>query len=102
MPPSMPPVRTRGRGAIRGANALDSVFSEDYDPASDVQPDPSGAGDWDEALELYRDRQKLKQQGAQRLRAAGFTEEQIRKWERAGEMDIDDVRWNKAGEEREW
>jgi len=40
--------------------------------------------------------------GAERLRAAGFTEEQIRKWEKGGEKDIDDVKWSKPGEEREW
>ena len=101
-PPSKPAVRTRGRGAIRGAAAMDNRFSEDYDPASDVQPEPAETGDWDEAVETFRDRQKWKQQGAERLRAAGFTDEQIAKWEKGGEKDIDDVRWTKAGEKREW
>lgn len=101
-PPSTSAVRTRGRGAIRATAAIDSRFSEDYDPASDVQLEPAEAEEWDEAVEAYRDRQKWKQQGAERLRVAGFTEEQIRKWEKGGEKDIGDVRWSKAGEKREW
>ncbi|KAL2020205.1 hypothetical protein VTK56DRAFT_8631 [Thermocarpiscus australiensis] len=102
-PPSRSPVRTRGRGAIRGAAAMDSRFSEDYDPALDVeQLESAAADDWDEAVEAYRDRQKWKRQGAERLRAAGFTEDQIKKWEKGGEKDIDDVRWSKAGERRAW
>ncbi len=101
-PPPRSPVRTRGRGAIRGAAAMDNRFSEDYDPASDVQLEPAETDDWDEAVEAHRDRQKWKQQGADRLRAAGFAEEQIKKWETGGERDIDDVRWTQAGEKREW
>jgi hypothetical protein len=81
---------------------MDSRFSEDYDPTSDVQPEPAETGDWDEAVETYRDRQKWKQQGAERLREAGFTDEQITKWEKGGEKGIDDVKWTKAGEKREW
>jgi hypothetical protein len=81
---------------------MDSRFSEDYDPASDVQVEPAETEDWDEAVETFRDRQKWKQQGAERLRAAGFTAEQIKQWEKGGEKDIDDVRWRKAGEKREW
>jgi len=65
-----------------------------------------GSGNWDEAIEAYRDRQKWKQQGADRLRAAGFTEEQVAKWERQGpggaQRDADDVRWSGRGEKREW
>ncbi|KAH6855252.1 hypothetical protein B0I37DRAFT_52211 [Chaetomium sp. MPI-CAGE-AT-0009] len=102
-PPPNPLIRTRGRGAARGGAAMDGRFSEDYDPASDVQPEePAATEDWDEAVETFRDRQKWKQQGAERLRAAGFTEDQIKKWEKGGEKDIDDVRWSKAGEKREW
>jgi hypothetical protein len=81
---------------------MDNRFSEDYDPASDAQPEPAETGDWDEAVETFRDRQKWKQQGAERLREAGFTDDQIKKWEKGGEKDIDDVRWSKAGEKREW
>jgi hypothetical protein len=81
---------------------MDNRFSEDYDPASDAQPESAETGDWDEAVETFRDRQKWKQQGAERLREAGFTDDQIKKWEKGGEKDIDDVRWSKAGEKREW
>ncbi|KAK3904996.1 hypothetical protein C8A05DRAFT_31205 [Staphylotrichum tortipilum] len=101
-PPSRSLVRTRGRGAARGTAAMDSRFSEDYDPASDVQLEPAETDDWDEAVEAHRDRQKWKQQGADRLRAAGFTDEQIKQWEKGGEKGVDDVRWTKAGEKREW
>ncbi|KAK3695517.1 hypothetical protein B0T22DRAFT_438503 [Podospora appendiculata] len=104
-------VRPRGRGAVRGTAAMDSRFSHGYDPSSDMQldhqPEDTGAAgeDWDEAVEVYRDRQKWKQQGADRLRAAGFTDDQVRKWEKqgpSGEKDLDDVQWSKAGEKREW
>ncbi|KAK3336813.1 hypothetical protein B0T19DRAFT_437529 [Cercophora scortea] len=105
-------VRPRGRGAVRGTAAMDSRFSHGYDPSSDtLEPDHqledtgAAAQDWDEAVEVYRDRQKWKQQGADRLRAAGFTDDQIKKWEKqgpSGEKDLDDVQWSKAGEKREW
>ncbi|KAK4649605.1 uncharacterized protein QC761_120450 [Podospora bellae-mahoneyi] len=117
-PPSQtsePPVRVRGRGAgapRRGAAAMDSRFAKDYDPKNDVplddilKQDTSSSNTWDSAVELFRDRQKWKQQGADRLRAAGFTEEQIKKWERGGkesEKDMfDSVKYTKKGEQREW
>jgi hypothetical protein len=53
------------------------------------------ADDW----ELVLDRVKWKQQGADRLRQAGFTEEEIRSWETGKEMD---VKWTKKGGTREW
>ena len=55
-----------------------------------------------------RDRQRWQQTGAQRLRDAGFTEAQVKRWEKskgggpAGEEDVDNVRWSKKGESREW
>ncbi|KAK1768925.1 hypothetical protein QBC33DRAFT_366632 [Phialemonium atrogriseum] len=101
-PPSQPVVRPRGRGVASGGSAMDGRFSDSYDPKSDVQLDPDEADDWDEALEALRDRQKWKQQGADRLRAAGFTEEQVKKWENGDEKNVQDVRWAKAGEGREW
>ncbi|KAK1826524.1 hypothetical protein QBC39DRAFT_364264 [Podospora conica] len=101
-PPPRSPVRPRGRGAARGPSAMDSRFSESYDPQSDAQPEAEEAGDWEESVEVFRDRQKWKQQGADRLRAAGFTDDQIKKWEKGGEPDIDDVKWTKPGEGREW
>ncbi|KAI4751405.1 hypothetical protein E4T45_14721, partial [Aureobasidium sp. EXF-8846] len=73
-PPLNPPVRSRGRGTQNHASAIDNHFSSNYDPSVDVQPDAQAddALDWDQALEALRDRQKWKQQGADRLRAAGF------------------------------
>lgn len=82
---------------------MDGRFSENYDPKSDVQPDADEEDDdWEEALEAMRDRQKRKQQGAERLRAAGFTDDQVKKWENGDHKDVQDVRWSKAGESREW
>jgi hypothetical protein len=58
---------------------------------------------------------KWKEQGADRLRAAGFSEEEVKKWENSGKKGRegagDDgrltaadegVRWAKKGEGREW
>ena len=83
-------------------SGIDSRFSSTYDPTVDVQLDPDEENDWDQALEALRDRQKWKQQGADRLRAAGFTEEEIGKWEKGGEKREEDVKWAKKGEGREW
>ncbi|KAK3331078.1 hypothetical protein B0H66DRAFT_613106 [Apodospora peruviana] len=106
VPPSSSSVRPRGRGAGRGIAMMDSRFSDTYDPKSDPEAIAEGTpDDWDEAVEAFRDRQKWKQQGADRLRSAGFTEEQIGKWEKQGvngEKDLDDVTWSKKGERREW
>ncbi|KUI73413.1 hypothetical protein VM1G_08892 [Cytospora mali] len=102
--PAPPPrVLPRGRGALGGSSGMDSRFSSDYDPKSDMQlDDEAGRDDWDDALEALRDRAKFRQQGADRLREAGFTEDQVKKWERGDEKTIDDVKWTKAGEKREW
>ncbi|KAI8949824.1 hypothetical protein F4801DRAFT_386058 [Xylaria longipes] len=103
-PPSKSTVRRRGRGLNSAMSGIDSRFAADYDPTVDVTPDPDDAGsdDWDNAVEAFRDRQKWKQQGADRLRSAGFTDEQIRKWEKGDKKDESDVQWNKAGGVREW
>ncbi|KAI0401593.1 hypothetical protein F4802DRAFT_600926 [Xylaria palmicola] len=103
-PPSKSTVRRRGRGHNAAMSGIDSRFAADYDPTIDVTPDPDEAGrdDWDNAVEAFRDRQKWKQQGAERLRTAGFTEEQIKKWEKGDAKDESDVQWNKAGGVREW
>ncbi|KAI1427352.1 hypothetical protein F5Y12DRAFT_712151 [Xylaria sp. FL1777] len=103
-PPSKSTVRHRGRGHHAAMSGIDSRFAADYDPTIDVTPDPDegGGDDWDNAVEAFRDRQKWKQQGAERLRSAGFTEEQIRKWEKGDKKDESDVQWNKAGGVREW
>ncbi|KAF2802962.1 uncharacterized protein BDZ99DRAFT_512336 [Mytilinidion resinicola] len=101
-PPPPPKVRLRGRGAFRAASAMDEHFSASYDPTADVQVNSDVEGDWDEALEAMRDRQKWKQQGADRLRAAGFTDAMVKKWENGGEKTEEDVVWAKKGEGREW
>lgn len=51
--------------------------------------------DWDMVL----DRVKWRQQGAERLRAAGFTDKDIEAWETGKKPE---VRWAKSGEGREW
>ncbi|KAF8862594.1 hypothetical protein BDZ45DRAFT_712794 [Acephala macrosclerotiorum] len=101
-PPPPPKIKIRGRGTISDVSGIDSRFSANYDPTTDVQLDPDEENDWDQALEALRDRQKWKQQGADRLRAAGFTEEEVSKWEKGGEKREADVRWAKQGEGREW
>jgi hypothetical protein len=101
-PPPAPQVRSRGRGTLSLGSGIDARFSATYDPSVDVQLDPDEENDWDQALEALRDRQKWKQQGADRLRAAGFTEDEIRKWEKGGEKTEEDVKWARRGEGREW
>ncbi|OCK83778.1 hypothetical protein K432DRAFT_379166 [Lepidopterella palustris CBS 459.81] len=97
-----PKVQPRGRGAFTASSAMDSHFSSTYDPATDVKYDSDLEDDWDQALEALRDRQRWKQQGADRLRAAGFTDEEVKKWEKGGEKTEQDVKWAKKGEGREW
>lgn len=117
-PPSQP---TRGRGNTAQASGIDARFSESYDPTSDVTyrdlsaevgscAKSGGSGGWDDMAEAFRDRQKWKAQGAERLRAAGFTDTEIQKWERGagarpgdgGDADLDDFCWSKKGELRQW
>lgn len=81
---------------------MDSHFDADYNPVDDVQPNSETDDDWDQALEALRDRRRWKQQGAERLRSAGFTEIEIKKWEKGDQKDGSDVRWTKLGEGREW
>ncbi|RYO82676.1 hypothetical protein DL766_008246 [Monosporascus sp. MC13-8B] len=102
-PAPEPAIRRRGRGANSNTSGIDSRFAPDYDPRLDVTPEPEDPeGDWDNAVEAFRDRVKWKQQGAERLRSAGFTEEEIRKWEKGGKKDESDVRWTRSGGLREW
>ncbi|PGH30324.1 hypothetical protein GX50_06918 [[Emmonsia] crescens] len=76
--------------------------------------------DWDMALEALRDRALWRQKGADRLREAGFEEGVVEKWAGNGafagldgggghrdigrdrDRDVDDVKWAKKGEKREW
>ncbi|KAB8290407.1 hypothetical protein EYC80_010840 [Monilinia laxa] len=100
------PLRIRGRGAASlGSNSvMDSRFHADYDPKTDVQLEDAPEDDWDQALEALHDRQKWQTQGANRLRDAGFSEEEVKKWERGGlgEKREEDVKWKGKGESREW
>ena len=120
LPKPAPAVRRRGRGAFTvaeraGAGALVQHISPGYDPAVDVRPDgedrraaPGSGGDWEQALEALRDREKWRRLGAERLRAAGFTEVQVGRWEKRGkrtveeEGDVVEVWWALEGEGREW
>ncbi|EER45721.1 conserved hypothetical protein [Histoplasma capsulatum H143] len=79
--------------------------------------------DWDMALEALRDRALWRRKGADRLREAGFDEGTIEKWAsnrafvglgggangvghrdigRDRDRDVEDVKWVKQGEKREW
>ena len=102
-PRAQSPVRLRGRGAFAASSGIDSRFSASYDPAADVQLNEGGLDDdWDQALEALRDRQRWKSHGSDRLRAAGFTDEEVSKWERGDGSKENDVVWKKTGERREW
>lgn len=104
----MPAPKPRGRGALAGSSGIDRRFSETYDPKMDVRMDEGDTGsgpggDWDDAVEAFRDRQKLRQNQVQRLRSAGFSDDEIQKMDRGGKSPSqDDVRWSKEGEKREW
>ena len=55
------------------------------------------------ALEALRDRQAWKKKHEDRMRAAGFGEDEIEKWKESGrEKDARDVQWRKKGQVREW
>lgn len=98
-----PPPRYRGRGAL-GSSGIDRRFSETYDPRTDVQMDEDEAkigNNWNDSVEAFRDRQKLKQNQETRLREAGFGEDEIQRANGNTKVE-EDVRWSKAGEKREW
>ncbi|KAH0494842.1 hypothetical protein TgHK011_008427 [Trichoderma gracile] len=97
-----PPPKYRGRGTVAGTASLDRRFSESYDPSTEVLPDDEG-GDWDDAVEAYRDRQKLRRIQEERMKAAGFADDQIQRVNNSQrEKTEEDVVWSKAGEERAW
>ena len=123
------PVRSRGRGAYKpNISNIDAHFAPDYDPTTDVhlenddeqagsrstrRPVPglmNGEDDWELALEALRDRARWKQRGEERLREAGFSSEFVDRWKTnttstAGEDSegrLEDVKWSKKGEGREW
>ncbi|KHN98837.1 pre-mRNA-splicing factor 38B [Metarhizium album ARSEF 1941] len=98
-----PPPKFRGRGTIGGAAELDRRFSASYDPRLDVQIDEDEEDTWGDILESFRDRQKLKLHQDQRLKDAGFTEEEIQRAKgTATNKTGEQVVWSKAGEKREW
>ncbi|KAK3702146.1 hypothetical protein LTR37_015121 [Vermiconidia calcicola] len=112
-PKPPPTVLPRGRGAYKPtASSIDTRFKPSYNPKTDVDLSPAEGGerdDWDTALEALRDRANWRVHGSKRLREAGFTEEEVGKWERSGdagmekgEKGVEDVRWRKQGEGREW
>ncbi|PGH12140.1 hypothetical protein AJ79_04434 [Helicocarpus griseus UAMH5409] len=107
--------------------ALDVHPDDDYRPSANKPTRRPVAGlateddDWDMALEALRDRALWRRKGADRLREAGFDEGVVEKWagngafagldrgglsasHRDGEggMDVEDVKWAKKGEKREW
>ncbi|KAI1452599.1 hypothetical protein F4805DRAFT_462605 [Annulohypoxylon moriforme] len=106
MPAKAPAVRRRGRGANATTSGIDSRFAPDYDPRKDVTPEPEDQrqedDEWGRAVEAFRDRQKWNQKGEEKLRSAGFTEEQIRKWKKGDQKNEADVQWTTAGGLREW
>lgn len=102
--PAPPPITIpRGRGAFRQSH-IDFRFASEYDPRTDVSLDQENGDrdEWDMALEALRDRARWRAQGADRLRAAGFTEDEVVRWEKAEEKDVEDVRWSAKGARREW
>ena len=80
---------------------MDSRFSEDYDPSIDIEFGLHDRDDFGAVLEAYRDRQKWKQQGSQRLRRASFGEEFISSWEN-NTRNEGSLSWIKKGGMREW
>ncbi|KAL7789600.1 hypothetical protein V8C43DRAFT_285931 [Trichoderma afarasin] len=97
-----PPPKYRGRGTVAGTASLDRRFSDSYDPSTDVLPDKE-EDNWDDAVEAFRDRQKLRQVQDERMKAAGFADHQIQRINNnQREKTEEDVVWSKAGEERAW
>lgn len=97
-----PPPKYRGRGTVAGTASLDRRFSDSYDPSTDVLPDKED-DNWDDAVEAFRDRQKLRQVQDERMKAAGFADHQIQRINNnQREKTEEDVVWSKAGEERAW
>ena len=68
----------------------------------------TGDDDWELALEALRDRARWRQKGEERLREAGFNDSIVERWKNntaSGGDDegrLEDVKWSKKGEGREW
>lgn len=97
LPP--PKVKSRGRGTVSSTSGIDARFSENYDPTLDLVPENQETDGNGDDWELVLDRVKWKQQGADRLKAAGFTEEEIQGWKSGKKAE---VKWTASGKEREW
>ncbi|PFH55922.1 hypothetical protein XA68_17388 [Ophiocordyceps unilateralis] len=103
-PSADPPARPQS--AVGGKHEPNEV-NNDSDPLEElIGPAPPtrcrGRGDWDDAAERFRDRQKLRLSQTQRMRAAGFTDEQLRKMQDGAQKTEREVVWSKAGEQRAW
>lgn len=82
---------------------MDARFDPSYDPTMDVTPtNPEDEDDWEAALEALRDRQKWKQQGKERLKAAGFDTDFIEAWETNTTKDESKIKWSKEKGGRDW
>ncbi|KAF2861430.1 hypothetical protein K470DRAFT_263582 [Piedraia hortae CBS 480.64] len=93
----------RGRGAYRSSNHIDSRFASDYNPETDYGDEDDNGEDSDAATEAFRLRKAWEFQQANRLRQAGFTDDEVRRWDDGGrEKDVNHVQWNKRGQSREW
>ncbi|QIW99235.1 hypothetical protein AMS68_004753 [Peltaster fructicola] len=109
-PRAPPKVIPRGRGTTAASSGIDARFANaHYDPSKDVQRDADEDDDWDMAMSALQDRAKWRAIGADRLRAAGFSEAEVAKWEGSSDLapsgrdeDIDNVIWRKHGEARDW
>jgi hypothetical protein len=113
-----------GGGGRKSSSNIDAHFSSTYNPALDVDPDPDSSddadgADMDNALEALRDRRAWRAKQADRLREAGFDEDEIDRWKKTtsslqktrlgsgngddnGDVPLREVRWSKTGEQREW
>lgn len=102
--------KPRGRGAAAGHSGIDARFAGESEPQVDDDLDDD---DWQDALSAAQDRQKWRLYGVDRLRAAGFSEADISRWQESSklvnagqsherEKDANDVVWSKHGESREW
>ncbi|KIW90331.1 uncharacterized protein Z519_08975 [Cladophialophora bantiana CBS 173.52] len=132
-PPDNQCPQRRGRGFRHGSSHqsrsnIDAHFSPTYDPSThdagvldsdDLNPEDEGGDqdEWTAALSALRDRRAWRAKQAERMKDAGFSEEEIKRWEKSAssrtllagngdggeeEGNIRDVRWRKKGEEREW
>ena len=95
--------------APQNCSKMDAHFSADYNPSQDAHHNSDEDSDWDRALNAMRDRANFQRAQASRLLAAGFSEEQVKKWESQPSKangkegaDVRDVKWGAKGEQREW